>query len=132
MSRCQRRRSFALTGVALLLATHVQAQEVVTRAFPADALRGTLTFLSASEAQLNNKSVGLVPGLRVRGPNNLLMLSGELVGQKFVANYTVDFLGQIKDVWVLREDERARWWPRSVEEAATRVFDPVAQTWSKP
>jgi hypothetical protein len=134
MYRCDRRTllTLALAAPPLLGSQTASAQHVVSRHFPANALRGTLVLESTSAALLNGKSIGLAPGLRIRGPDNLLMLSASLVGRKFTGHYSVDFLGQIQDLWILRDDEIARYWPRSAEEAAARVFDPAAQTWTKP
>ena len=53
-------------------------------------------------------------------------------GQSFIVNYTIDMQGQIKDIWVLTDEEIARLWPTSREQAASWRFDPGTQTWAKP
>jgi hypothetical protein len=127
------RRRFAgllfvsLCGVASLSA----AQEQVQRSFPAQALRGTLKVVDAPEALLNGSAARLAPGARIRGTNNLLVMSAAITGQALGVHYTRDFDGLIKDVWILRADEAARFWPRSAAEAATYTFDPAAQTWTR-
>ncbi|MGA0609573.1 hypothetical protein [Caldimonas sp. KR1-144] len=137
MNRCDvRAGALALaliaSTIAVSLPTAASAQEVVQRNFPRNALRGEVVVLSESEALLNGKPVRLAPGLRLRGPNNLLLVSGAAQGQKFLAHYTVDTYGLINNLWVLREDEAQRLWPKTEQEAAAWGFDPVAQLWFKP
>jgi hypothetical protein len=116
---------------ALALCSAAQAQPV--RTFPANALRGTLTVTQPPEVLLNGQAARLSPGARIRGPNNLLQMSGSLVGQTLLVNYTVEPLGSVHNVWILSADEAARHpWPTTVEQARHWVFDPAAQTWSKP
>lgn len=117
---------------ALVLPAAASAQEVVTRNFPRNALRGEVVLLNESEAALNGKPARLAPGLKLRGPNNLLMMTGAALGQKFLAHYTVDTYGLINNLWVLRPDEAQRLWPKTEQEAAAWGFDPVAQLWVKP
>jgi hypothetical protein len=58
-------------------------------------------------------------------------MSGSLRGQSLVVNYALDSTGQVQDVWILNDDERARLpWPKTVQEAKTWAFDPVAQAWT--
>lgn len=122
----------ALLICALSLSLAATAQSV-QRNFPATALRGELTVLTPPEILLNGQPARLAPGARIKGGNNLLVMSGAIVGQKLAVNYTIDTYGLVKDVWLLRADEAARKpWPKTANEAATWVFDPIAQTWSKP
>ncbi len=108
-------------------------QSSMYRAFPATALRGDMEVLSSTEVRLNGKPTRLAPGSRIRSPNNMVQMSGSLVGQRLVVNYTVDTQGQPQDVWILSESERAvRGWPRSREEAQGMVFDVNAQRWTRP
>ena len=105
----------------------------VQRPFPANALRGELTIGQPPTAQLNGQPARLAPGARIRGEDNLLLMSGTIVGRKLAVHYTVDQYGLVKDVWVLTADERARKpWPTTPEEAAKWQFDASAQTWKKP
>ncbi|MBT9490219.1 MAG: hypothetical protein IV093_22160 [Rubrivivax sp.] len=103
------------------------------RNFPANALRGELLIQQPPDVTLNGQPARLAPGARIRGDNNLLVLSGALAGQKLTVHYTVDSYGLLLNVWLLGAEERARQpWPRNAAEAASWRFDPVAQTWSKP
>lgn len=108
------------------------AQFAVQRTFPPNALRGELTFGVAPDATLNKKPARLAPGVRIRGTNNMMVVSGEVTGRSFTVNYTTEPTGLILDVWVLRPEEIKRLWPTSREEAAKLLFDPTTQTWSKP
>ena len=119
----------AVATVAFTLPAAAQVQ----RAFPQNALRGTITFGAPPLILVNGKSAQLAPGSRIRGIDNLLVMSGALVGAKAVVNFTVDPSGLVKDVWILRKEEIAmRPWPETFDQAQAWQFDPVAQTWTKP
>jgi hypothetical protein len=102
------------------------------RQLPVGSLRGELVLTNPPEVQLNGKTDRLAPGARMRGTNNMLVMPGAAIGQKLVVNYTRESYGLLMDVWVLREDEIAKRWPKTAEEAAKWQFDPLTQTWSKP
>ena len=124
-------RCLALAGSLLLL--HSTAPAQVQRPFPATALRGELVVTAPPEARLNGAPTRLAPGARIRGRDNMLQMSAALVDQKLRVNYTLDLYGLVREVWILRDEEAAvKPWPRSLAEAQTWTFDPVAQTWSKP
>ena len=109
------------------------AQNVVQRGFPANALRGEIAFGQPPEVLLNGQPARLAPASRIRGTNNLLLMSGAVMGQKAVVHYTLDPLGLVLDVWILTDVERARQpWPTKAAEARAWSFDPVAQVWTKP
>jgi len=119
-------------GALLALSCAASAQQF-QRNFPADALRGELSFLQPPAVLLNGREARLAPGVRIRGENNLLQMSGALTGYKSIVHYTVDDLGLIKDVWVLNAGELAnKPWPTTPTEAATWGFDPIGQRWVKP
>jgi hypothetical protein len=103
------------------------------RNFPATALRGELRVVQPPEVLLNGSAARLAPGARIRDPQNMLALSGALVGQPLVVNYTLDTLGLVLDVWVLTPIERARQpWPTTPAQAQAWSFNADAQTWSRP
>ena len=121
----------AAAVAACALAAPAAAQ--VSRQFPRDALRGELLVTAPPEAALNGAPVRLAPGARVRGADNLVVLSGTIVGQKLLVHYTLDASGQLRDVWILRPDELARVpWPTTPQQAAAWAFDPIAQVWTRP
>ena len=119
----------AVAAVAFTLPAAAQVQ----RNFPQNALRGTITFGAPPQILLNDKSTQLSPGARIRGQNNLLEMSGALVGVKATVNFTIDQSGLVKDVWILRKEEIAmKPWPATLEQAQAWQFDPAAQVWTKP
>ncbi len=119
--------------MSFVLASNAWTQNVVQRGFPANALRGEISFGHPPEVLLNGQPARLAPAARIRGTNNLLMMSGALVGQKAVVNYTLDPLGLVLDVWVLTDVERSKQpWPTKAADARAWSFDPVAQVWTKP
>lgn len=124
------RRTLLLLAALGLAAAAANAQ--MQRNFPAESLRGTLAVANPPEAVLNGAPVRLAPGARIRGQNNMLATTGAFAGQSFVVNYTIDMQGQIKDVWVLTNDEIAKLWPTTREQAAGWRFDAVTQTWARP
>ncbi|MGH6647437.1 hypothetical protein [Aquabacterium sp.] len=129
MPRCLLTASVALTLAVPVLAS---AQMQVHRNFPANALRGELTVTAAPEVKLNGQDARLAPGSRIRGPNQMLLMSAAITGQKLVVNYTSEQHGLVQDVWVLRPEEIQQLWPKTPKEAATWSFDPIGQTWTKP
>ncbi len=124
-------RSIAIAVATCLLSLAAAAQ--VVRNFPAAALRGEIVITVPPEILLNGRPARLSPGARIRGMNNMLEMSGAMVGARLPVHYTFDFGGEVSQVWVLREDELAkRPWPRTVEQAQSWQFDPAAQTWTRP
>ncbi|WP_082542226.1 MULTISPECIES: hypothetical protein [unclassified Rhizobacter] len=110
-----------------------QAPAQAQRPFPRSALRGVIAFDNPPQVTLNGKPAQLAPGVRIRGQNNLLVLTGPLVGSKLVVHYTTEFTGLIKDVWILRDEEiKVVPWPTTVEQTQAWSFDQGAQVWTKP
>jgi hypothetical protein len=99
---------------------------------PANSLRGEIVFSQPPDVTLNGQAARLAPGARIRDTQNLLVLSGNLIGQKWKVNYTVDTYGLLMGVWLLTANEAAQLWPKTAQEAATWAFDPVTRTWAKP
>ena len=119
--------------ITLVVSSSAWAQDVVQRNFPATALRGEITFGQPPEVLVNGQPARLAPASRIRGTNNLLVMSGALMGKKAVVHYTVDPLGLVLDVWILTDAERKKQpWPTKVADAKAWSFDPVAQVWTKP
>jgi hypothetical protein len=124
-------RCVALATVWLACAAPAAAQ--APRSFSAAALRGEIVITQPPELLLNQQPARLAPGARIRGADNMLHLSGELVGQRLRVNYTLDPSGLLLDLWLLTADEAARQpWPRTLDEARSWRFDPPSQTWSRP
>ena len=120
----------AALAVASLVAP---AAAQVQRQFPQSALRGEMAFVNPPEVKLNGNAVVLAPGSRIRGQNNMIEMSGALVGMKLWVHYTVDTQGSVMDVWILRPEELAKKpWPANRAQAEAWSFDPTAQAWSRP
>lgn len=75
------------------------------RQFPVAAKRGTLVVTAPPEVRINGTVERLSPGVRIRGVNNMLLMSGALVGQTFVVNYVREPQGLIQEVWLLNQAE---------------------------
>jgi hypothetical protein len=122
-----------VTLAALLAFTTLPTLAQMPRPFTAQTLRGEFVVTQAPEALLNQRPARLAPGARIRGADNLLLMSGAVVGQRLVVHYTLDLSGHVLNVWVLTPDELARQpWPTTPEQAAAWTFDPSSQTWSRP
>lgn len=77
------------------------------RTFPPKAMRAQMTVVNAHEVTLNGTGVRLSPGSIIRSTTNGLLVSGGLIGQSFVVNYTTDTLGQAHEIWILTATEAA-------------------------
>jgi len=73
----------------------------------ATAQRGVLRITAPPEVLLDGQPARLAPGARIRGRNNLLVVSGALIGQDLPVRYTRDPLGLVHEVWVLTATEAA-------------------------
>jgi hypothetical protein len=89
----------------LVMASLDSFAQGLSRTFPPTALRGILTVTQPPEVLMDGRPERLSPGARIRGANNLLVLSGTLVGQAVRVNYTREPNGAIHDVWVLTDAE---------------------------
>jgi hypothetical protein len=97
-----------LMALASLFATPALAQtdEVPSvRNFPRAALRGLLVVRAPPDISLNGKADRLSPGARIRNVNNHYVLSGALLGQELLVNYTRDSAGLVHEVWMLTAEE---------------------------
>ncbi|MDP3825497.1 MAG: hypothetical protein Q8Q74_03005 [Polaromonas sp.] len=96
-----------MTLVSLFAAPALaQTDEVPSvRNFPKAALRGLLVVRAPPDISLNGKADRLSPGARIRNVNNHYVLSGALLGQELLVNYTRDSAGLVHEVWVLTAEE---------------------------
>ncbi len=118
---------------ALVITLALPAAAQMPRNFPATALRGELQFLQPPQVMLNGQPFRLAPGARIRGQNNMLQMSGALFDVKATVHYTIEPSGLLLNVWILTAAEAAvRPWPNSAAEAKAWLFDPAAQTWTRP
>ena len=94
-----------LVGVACLWLSATAQAQVVTRQFPASIKRGVMSVTAPPEVQINGITMRLSPGVRIRGPNNLLLMSGALIGQQYAVNYVLEQQNLVRDVWILTQAE---------------------------
>jgi len=124
MNRCTQAPAPRSAAWRVLLATtllglglSVSAQDSV-RPFPANALRGTLQVTQPPELLLNGQTARLSPGARIRGVNNMLVMSSSLVGQSLVVNYVRDAQGMVHEVWLLNATEARQKMPGAPAQAS--------------
>lgn len=97
----------ALGGLigALLLPAVAQDALQHTPPIPQAAQRGVLVVTQPPDVLLDGQPARLSPGARIRGRNNLLLLSAPLIGQELTVRYVRDPQGLVHEVWVLTDAE---------------------------
>ena len=119
-------------ATALVVCVQTAAAQA-PRNFPATALRGEVVITQPPDLLLNQMPARLAPGARIRGMDNMMVMSGAVVNQRMLVHYTRDLHGHLLDVWVLTPAEMARKpWPTTPQEAAAWSFNPDTQVWSRP
>jgi hypothetical protein len=103
MNRCLK---IALLALAVF-AGAVSAQGFVREA-PKDVKPGLMVVTAPPEITLDGKPDRLSPGSRIRGLNNMLVLSGGIVGQTVPVVYRRDAAGLVHEVWVLTAEEYSK------------------------
>ncbi|NDP39870.1 MAG: hypothetical protein GZ093_14155 [Rhodoferax sp.] len=93
---------------ASALSVNVATAQTGVRQFPASAQRGMLVVSNPPEVLINGKAARLSPGARIKGVNNLLVLSSTLVGRSVLVNYRQDAQGLIHEAWILSPEEAAQ------------------------
>lgn len=112
MNRCMRSLLLPLFSIGICISAATMAllpsiasAQMTVRQFPPAARRGTLEVVTPPEILIDGNAERLSPGARIRGLNNMLVMSGQMVGARVVVNYTRTPQGQIHDVWILNELE---------------------------
>jgi hypothetical protein len=77
------------------------------RPFPPAAQRGVMVITQPPELLLNDKADRLSPGARIHGTDNMLVMSGSIIGQKLRVNFVREPGGMVNEVWILSEAEAA-------------------------
>ena len=91
----------------LIAAAPPLAAQSMVREFPRAALRGTLEIVAPPVVLLDGQPDRLSPGARLRSPTNHLLMTGALVGERMLVNFTREPSGLIHEVWVLSPAEAA-------------------------
>ena len=94
-----------ISAVTTALFPSVASAQMTVRQFPTTARRGTLEVVTPPEILIDGNADRLSPGARIRGLNNMLVMSGQMVGVRVLVNYIRNPQGQIHDVWILNEFE---------------------------
>jgi hypothetical protein len=98
------------------------------RDFPKNALRGDMVVLAPPDISMDGKPDRLAPGARLRGSDNLLVLTGQVINQKLTVNYLRDNMGLVQQVWVLNDAEAKLKRPNSPPSFFDYLFGPRADT----
>lgn len=97
----------ALAGPLVVFSSAASAQGI-QRSAPKDVVLGQLTVTQPPVVTLNDKPDRLSPGSRIRDLNNMLVLSGTLVGKTLPVVYRRDAAGLVHEVWILTAEEYAK------------------------
>ena len=97
------------------------------RNFPKAALRGELTVTAPPAIQLDGQADRLSPGARIHNAQNMLAMSGALMGQDLIVNYLRDAAGLVSEVWILNPAE-ARERRAGAHSARNFVFESETNT----
>ena len=96
----------------LLCALHLYGQgtpqafaQSLAREFPAGVNRGLMVVGMPPDVTINGRPARLSPGARIRGTNNMLLMSAGLSGQTFPVVYLRDASGALREVWILNDAE---------------------------
>ncbi len=101
---------------------------LAVREFPKNALRGEMVVLAPPEISMDGQPDRLSPGARLRGSNNLLVLTGQVINQKLAVNYLRDNTGLVQQVWILTDAEAKLKRPNSPVSFLDYLFGPRADT----
>jgi hypothetical protein len=110
MNRCfGARRAFtvflALAGLWLALPSQSQG---IRREAPKDVVLGLMVVVAPPQITINGQPDRLSPGSRIRDLNNMLVLSGGIVGKSLPVVYRRDAAGLVHEAWILTADEYAK------------------------
>jgi hypothetical protein len=75
------------------------------RPFPAAAVRASMVVTRPPEVLIDGQPARVSPGARIRGANNMLVMSGSIVGQRYLVNLVREHTGLVHDVWILTPAE---------------------------
>jgi len=112
MNRCTRRRvgaAFAAVLAGLLLSiTFTASAQGIRREAPKDVVLGKMIVTAPPQITVDGKPDQLSPGSRIRDLNNMVVLSGGIVGKTLPVVYKRDAAGLVHEVWLLTDEEYAK------------------------
>jgi hypothetical protein len=111
MNRCPRTLArwslaicLAIPGLSFLVSTAALAQGI-RREAPKDVVLGQMVVTQPPIITMDGKPDRLSPGSRIRDLNNMLVLSGGIVGKVLPVVYRRDGAGLVHEAWILTPDE---------------------------
>ena len=107
LARLMAAACFALAGVSFTAARDAHAQGI-QRSAPADVVLARMTVTVPPQLTLDGKPDRLSPGSRIRDLNNMMVLSGGLVGKTLPVVYRRDAAGLVHEVWILTAEEYSK------------------------
>ena len=114
MNRCPRTLARLSLAACLALATFcvtfptAATAQGIKREAPKDVVLGQLTVTQPPVITMNGKPDRLSPGSRIHDLNNLLVLSGGIVGKVLPVVYRRDAAGLVHEAWILTPDEYSK------------------------
>ena len=114
MNRCPRTLArfwlaacLAVAGLSFSFPTAAPAQGIKREA-PKDVVLGQMVVTMPPIITMNGKPDRLSPGSRIRDLNNMLVLSGGIVGKVLPVVYRRDAAGLVHEAWILTPDEYSK------------------------
>ena len=95
----------SILTIALFLLAGAAAGQL--RTIPADAERAQIRHVQENVIQLNGQLAQLAPGAQIRDASNRLIVPTALPSDVIV-KYRLDDRGQVREVWILTDEEAAR------------------------
>lgn len=92
-------------AAGMLVNLSTASAQMATRQFPPTVKRGIMIVTAPPEIRINGTAMRMSPGVRIRGPNNMLVMSGALIGQQYAVTYLVEAQGMVREVWILSQAE---------------------------
>lgn len=93
-----------LAPIASMAQTLPNAEPAV-RPFPVAAVRAAMVVTQPPEILIDGQPARLSPGARIRDTNNMLVMSGTIVGNTYLVNLVREHTGLVHDVWILTPAE---------------------------
>ena len=93
-----------LLAFTVLFATTAAGQ---LRTIPSDAERAQIRHVQENVVELNGQQAQLAPGAQIRDASNRLIVPMALPPAA-VVKYRLDEKGQVREIWVLTDEEAAR------------------------
>ena len=72
---------------------------------PPNGQRGQLVVVAPPAVTINGQAMRLSPGVRVHGTAEHYVMISSLVGQSLAVNYSLDAMHQVREIWLLRDEE---------------------------